>query len=306
MISGMENEIVFGYGCIVDPNLRAKGENTIKNSKIYDRILREIRERFIPEENIFIDIITGSYRKRKYLIEIVDTFRNGSNWYNSPCGTIYIPTIAELGTTNREISKNYTMLCDNNIGILVGDNDALCTVNYGFEYCKSSEEISDIINSLYSVKIPNKQGRKALPRVITLEFKETYWMYENYFLSEAITLDNPVSGHIPKKKFYELSKIYEASEYYSKDEENEINKNPELLEKPKRHGVLPKDFEALMELYEQNGDIKQSCTLLNIPPMSKNTFTRYLHKYYKGRKGMRAASAKYGQEYREKEKSSKK
>jgi len=307
LIEALKNEIMIGYGCISSTKIRRRDVNAIKNTKAYKELEIEFKNNFLNPENIVVDIITARYRTRKNLGEIRDTFKKRAYpkvdddfiIEESPIaiGIIVITDILALGTTTNEIIKNYKLLRKENIGILVLENkednkSRFSTVDYGGTF-KSPSEINQIIEELKNIKkIPTRQGRIRKDLILTPEFKEVYWLYENYFIKEPVALNNCISGEIAKLAFHQLCDMYEGSTEYADDEKIEAERN-NLTDKPKRHGVIPKQFSYLVDLKESGTSLEIACKQLELPIMTEISYSRYLLKFKTGKSGMGKATHKY-------------
>ncbi len=271
----------YGYGCIygIEP------KDGIENSKVsqeLNSLTKEIRGYFIPEDCIHIDVISNSKQRRRELERIIDNIKNDkSSIDESPRGVIFIPSIFDLGTSAEEIKKNFDNIVLSNIGLLVGDSESLSTVNYGFSYFPDwQNRIDSIENKINNLTfISTRKGRNKAIQRITGDFRTVYWLFEQYIISEKKALDNTLTGKMSKTKFYNLCKAYEQSERYADDEEANRRNMPELLEKPKRYGVVPNDFESS-----------------DHSNMTETTYRRMLLKKKGGRKAMAQASVNYNDE----------
>lgn len=92
------------------------------------------------------------------------------------------------------------------------------------------------------------QGRPAIP--LTDEFKEVYWLFENFFIDEQTASSN-IHYKMAKNSFCTKCRLYELSDSYKAD----LKKQHELYQtadKPKRQGKVPEwfteDFMAEVEL----------------------------------------------------------
>ena len=133
----------FAYGCIYG-HVPSRG---IESSKVYQDLFKTIKS-FIPDDAIpiHIDVLINEMSRRRELEAIITAIlSNISSLAQNPRGIIFVSTIFDLGKTPDEIRKNFDKIALSNIGLLVGDNDSLSTVNYGFEYFDNIvERIQDI------------------------------------------------------------------------------------------------------------------------------------------------------------------
>jgi len=297
MIKELLDEEIIGYGCIITG--ARKNDEYVKRTKAYEKLTETFSQKMMNPDNVLIDV-TNSHRDRKKFLEIIDTFKAASKKdpikRSNPCGNIVITNISALGTTPKEIVENFTLLCDSDIGILIFDNDDFSTVDYGWEYCKTPTMVKEIIEQIKDINvdedIKTNQGRKKKPLIVTPEFKELYWLFENYFLAEKNIYKNKIIGKITKVAFNQLCDIYEQSEEYPLDEQIENERN-NLVVKPKRHGVVPSYFPELVRLIDNGSSIPDACKQLTLPEMTEITFARYVIKYKTGRSGTGKATHKY-------------
>lgn len=291
MIEKLLNERIIGYACVVTTTIRRKDkssfEKSLKETKAY-----ELANQMMHPNNILIDVITGSYRKRKELLEIVDTFENNTISRKNPIGCIVMPSVFDLGTNAKEFKRNYLMLCQKDIGILFLDNSDLSTVDYNWQYCKTLSDTTPFLDALKDADIPSRQGRKKKPLVVTDTFKELYWLYENYFISEKIVYKNKLIGKITKVAFNQLCDLYESLPEYASDEyeQEQLHK---ILQKPKRHGAVPAFFPDIISMRENGVSLKDACERLKFAPISEITFERLKIKAEHGRSATGKATFQY-------------
>lgn len=291
VIEELKGEYILGYACVVTTTIKKRGlsqeeyVNSLKQTKAY-----EIASHMFSPDLIRIDVITGSYRKRKVLLEYIDTFKKSSIRKN-PIGCIAIPSILDLGTSVKEIKKNYLMLCENDIGIMVLNDESLGTVGYDWEYSKTSDEIRALLENLSEDMIPTRQGRKKKELKVTDEFKQCYWYFENYFIPESIIYKNNLIN-VTKVAFNQLCDLYEHSNEYEQDELEQDVINA-IGQKPKRHGKVTDDIEqAIISVQNGSVTIDEACRKLHLTPI---TFQRYQLKG-KGRSSMGKATLQFRDE----------
>lgn len=232
----------FAYGCIYG-HIPTHG---IETSKVYHDLVKKIRSHFIPEDAIHIDVLINDMSRRRELEWIITSILGDlSTLLQNPRGIIFVSSIFDLGKAPDEIRNNFDRIATSNIGLLIGDNDSLSTVDYAFEYYDNIvERIQGIQKKIELLTFEKrKTGIIGQSYEITDEFIEVYWLFEHYFISEKLTLDNPLTGKMPKSRFYNLCRKYEESERYALDEEARFRDMPEIIEKPKRFGPVPEDFE---------------------------------------------------------------
>lgn len=287
LIDALKDEVMIGYGCIVVATAEMddiEKRKQYENSKTY-----ELTSRMMNPDNIIMDVITSKKRKRTQLSEIIDTFRHSGRF--NPAGIIVIQNISELGTIPPEIAANYSMLNNEDIGIIIYDSEELSTADYGCNYSKNDFERKQIIEELTSAipaQFKTKRGRKQREVNITDEFKSIYWYYETYRLSEKNTYKNKLIS-LNKISFKDYCRAYEESPEYESDE-REVADNTDLISLPKRFGTVPDRFEELMKLHHSGVDLYDACLELGIKPMTEITFRRFIEKKETGKKGMAQAA----------------
>ena len=283
--------MIYGYGCISSGFMPRKDPEAIKKTKAY----QSLKNMFIAEDSIYIDIITANYRTRTKLKKIIQS----SN--SDDC--VVIASISALGTTNDEILNNYLEIYNKNIGLLIPDYnspitdnlDVLSTADWSMkiknEYIKNGEEypesIIEKINKIKTIKIKTNQGRAFQER--PENFETIYWLYENYFLSETDTYDNKLLK-IGKKLFRRLAEEYETTDpnyYLELCRQDELYK---ISEKPKRHGKVPDDFPTFLNLIDNGLTIDDAAKKMNYNMMNPIDFKRYQIKYLGGKKSMAVAN----------------
>lgn len=283
--------MIYGYGCISSGFMPRRDPEALKKTKAY----QGLKNLFLSEDSIFIDIITANYRTRAKLNEII------SNGTSDDC--IVITAISSLGTTNSEILDNYLKIYDKNIGLLIPDYtspitdnlDTLSTADWGMKIRDDlikvgdeyPEEIQKKIEAIKTIKIKTNQGRAFQGR--PEHFKTIYWLYENYFLAETDVYDNKLLK-IGKKLFRRLAEEYETTDpsYYGDLlQQDELYK---ISEKPKRHGKVPDDFPKFLELIDKGMSLEEASREMNYNMMNPIDFKRYQVKYLGGKKSMAVAN----------------
>ena len=291
MIAELKRERMIGYACICSTKV---DKEKLQDSKAYLGIEKQIEEStarfkkaFLNPECILIDVISGPTRKRNKLEEIIDTFKHGDNWYQSPKGTLVIESLSALGTRPDIVSKNFMRLVIEDIGVLIlkPDQDSFSTADFGGEYrVQDPLKREKIAEEAGKVEIKTKRGTKKGD--ITEDFKTVYWLYENYFIPESLVYYNTINGKTTHVTFTSRCADYERSPEYVVDEAAEHAKN-RIGDKPKRYGKPPEGFEKLCSLIVSGEmSLEDASKELGITP---TTFNRYILKGA-GRKAMSQAT----------------
>ncbi|MGN0605058.1 MAG: hypothetical protein ACI4JM_00915 [Oscillospiraceae bacterium] len=264
------------YGCISCVNISLKDEEAVKHTKVYEELVEELHNYFIAYEDIYIDVITGSYRNRRKLNKIIKEFSYGD--------TIFASRIESLGFTTDEVIKNYHRIAEKGIGLLLPDrtkeNGVSDFATTDFSFCpinKSFEEIDFICNQLKTIQLkPNAGRRTTSTKVFPADFEKVYWAYENYFIPLETAVSNNLY-YVSRRKFYQLCDEYEKSDKYSIMLQNEERKN-NISEKPKRYGKVPENFDKLVQALgsaPSEQDLFEECRKLNIPVIHPIDYKRY-------------------------------
>jgi len=264
------------YGCISCVNISLKDEEAVKNTKAYTELVEELHNYFIAYDDIFIDTITGSYRKRKRLNKIIKEFGFGD--------TIFISRIEALGFTTDEVIKNYLRIAEKRIGLLLPDskkeNGVSDFATTDFSFCptnKSYEEIDFICKQLKTIQLKSNAGRKTTStQVFPEDFEKVYWAYENYFISLETAVSNNLY-YVSRRKFYQLCDEYEKSEKYIMMLEKEEGEN-HISEKPKRYGKVPENFDKLVQRLgasPSEQELYAECEKLDISTIHFIDYKRY-------------------------------
>lgn len=267
------------YGCISCVNISLKDEETVKQTKVYMELVEELHNYFIAYDDIFIDVITGSYRKRKKLKQLLDEFSRGD--------TIFISRIECLGFTTNEVINNYIEIAERGIGLLLPDKTKEDGVSdfatTDFSFCpmnKSYEEIDFICKQLKTIQLKSNAGRRTTSTKVSLDnFEKAYWAYENYFISLETAVSNNLF-YVSRRKFYQLCDDYEKSERYFELLEKEENQNC-ISEKPKRYGKVPVYFDSIVQMLGKHPtklELLETCKKLNIPIIHTIDYKRLLLK----------------------------
>ena len=270
------------YGCVVSGIHSTKAGDKISeadaawrlNTKVADEI-KKLKNLFIPEEIVKIDVIDSTRRHRKHLETALQTMSYGD--------TIIISSLGSLGLNNDEVVKNYKRIYDKKIGLLLPNYQnknglsIFATTNFSFSSVSIDEdEISILCKKIAFEEIKTHRGRKMIG--ITDEFKAIYWYYERYLI-DPITACRNKFFCVSKNTFRRLCEEYEkSSEYISDLEQQEILYKLSGL--PKRYGVISESMRNLIvDVAEVGMPFSDACFIHDIQ-MSKIQFDRYLLKYY--------------------------
>lgn len=288
------------YGCISSVKIGFNDLYAIMNTKVYQNALdtmskvNEYSKASLSESDIYIDVVTASYRVRKKLNSILE--EAGSE------DAIVISDISELGFNSEEIKNNYRSIFEKEIGLLIPDSSCESGLSpystIDFEFNRTVEYTENELNRLFEmindVAINTRQGRKKTILPLPDNFVKVYWAFENFFIDEKTTLSNQYFT-LSKRRFYEFCERYEKTQDYLIHEEQQ-EQMLRISIKPKRYGPVPKYFANLLELVNRGVPIADACNQLGAPEMSDITFNRFLIKYNEGkpnRKLLSQASREY-------------
>lgn len=280
---------VVGYGCVASSQHSVKNDRSItdeeiawrKNTKAASDIqkvtdaIKKLRDLFLPEDCILIDVIGGSYRRRHHLEECLKNMSYGDS--------IVIASINSLGLNSEELLNNYKKIFKARIGLLLPDYtlesciSPFSTTDFSFSPISISEaEFEEKCQIISSIKIRSNRGRKMLK--ITEEFKEVYWLYERYLI-DPITACKNKYFNISKNTFRKLCDEYEASDEYNVDIEYH-DKLYEISRLPKRHGVITPQLENVIhDVSVRRSSLDDACHVHGIT-LSETQYKRYMLKFY--------------------------
>lgn len=258
-------EEIYGYGYVTKPT------QNILRSTVY----KSLRGRFIPQENIYIDVLLSDDSRAK-LKELIGRAHTGD--------TIVILNRRTLGNTNefrkwwQELTFGYPKI---NLLIINDDEpdgaDYYSTTNFSFRRY-SEKEIAQrwerLQNDTFERKT-NKVGRKVAR--INDVFLEAYWAFQSFFITSEEAYEH---AGVSKQTFYTLCKAYEATEEYKEV----LLAHTELYEYPKRGGITT-NIEKLLFAVEQRGmKLEEACKELGLSEMLPEEYHRYLLAKVGGRK----------------------
>lgn len=258
-------EEIYGYGYVMKPT------QNILRSTVY----KALRGRFIPQENIFIDILLAEDSRAK-LKELIARANDGD--------TVVILNRRTLGNTAEfrkwwyELAYGYPK-----INLLIINDEAqdgvdyYSTTNFSFKRY-TDEEIEQRWKKLQKdtfERATNKVGRKVAK--INGTFLEAYWAFQAFLITSEEAYEHV---GVSKQTFYTLCKTYEATEEYKEA----LLLHTELHQYPKRGGITT-DIEKLLSAVEQRGmDLEEACRELDLPVMLQEEYQRYLLAKLGGRK----------------------
>lgn len=269
------------YGCVVSGIHSTKAGDKISeadaawrlNTKVADEI-KKLKNLFIPEEIVKIDVIDSTRRHRKHLETALQTMSYGD--------TIIISSLNSLGINNDELVKNYKRIYDTGIGLLFPDYknpnglSIYATTDYSFSPLTVSKEEFDILCEKISMQaINSNRGRKMIE--ISEGFKTIYWYYERYLIDPVTSCKNRFYS-ISKNTFRRLCEEYESSIEYNSELEYQ-NDLYEIGRIPKRQGVITEQIENLILDVSAGISFKDACFIHDIQ-INEIQFHRYLLKYY--------------------------
>lgn len=276
------------YGCISSVKIGFNDLYAIMNTKVYQNALdtiakvNEYGKASLSESDIYIDVVTASYRIRKRLNIILEEATPEED-------IIIFSDISELGFTPKEIKSNFRSIFERGIDMLILDSSCesglstYSTVDFEFNRIVefTEDELHRLCEMINDVTINTRQGRKKTVHPLPDNFDKVYWAFENFFIDEKTTLSNQYFT-ISKRRFYEFCEQYEKTSDYSNHEKQQNNMFGIGI-KPKRYGVVPEYYANLLELVNSGVEIADACNQLEVPAMSEITFHRFFIKYNDGK-----------------------
>jgi hypothetical protein len=276
---------VIAYGCVVSGFRSTKSADKISeteaewrlHTKVADEI-KKLRDLFVSEDVIRIDVIDSIRRRRNHLEDAVNAMGHGD--------TIIIASLNSLGTNNDEIVKNYKRIYKAKIGLLLPDYSntnglsGFATTNFAFDPITiAEEEFAVLCKKLSFEEIKSYRGRKMID--ITEEFKQIYWAYERYAIDPTTTCKNKFFT-MSKNTFRRLCDVYEKSKEYEEDlEEQESCYSIHAL--PKRYGVISPELEAMIHAVAGGADFEDACSTHGIT-INLTHFMRIYAKFFMPKK----------------------
>lgn len=257
---------VIAYGCVTSGFHSTKSAEKITDTEAEWRLntkvateIKKLKNLFIADDIIKIDVIDSTRRHRKHLEEALTLMGDGD--------TIIIASLHSLGLNNEELVRNYKSIYEKRIGLLLPNyNNAnglsiFSTTDYSFSPLSiSNEEFEILYNKLSFQTITSLRGRKKVD--ISDEFKTIYWMYERYLIDPSTACKNKFFT-VSKNTFRRMCEEYEKSEKYNLDLE-EQDSLCAIHEIPKRYGVISPEIEELIREVARGADFEDACAMFGI------------------------------------------
>ncbi len=255
---------VYGYGYVT------KQKTNILRSTVY----KSLRGKFIPQENIRIDVLE-SIDKRHQLSTLIYEEAQARD-------TILILNRYTLGNTT-EFRRWWQEIREHNINLLIVDDEAESGVDYYSTTDYSLERYSEGLIAERWKKLQTdvferttqKVGRKGA--VLTNAFKEAYWAFQAFVVSPEEAYEH---AGVSKPTFYSLCRDYENTEEYKEI----LLQKTELLEYPKRGGLGKEMDKLFFAVEQQRKPLQVACEELGINNMIKEEYNRCLLAKKGGRK----------------------
>ena len=284
--------IYYGYTCTTSVQYDRNDKEARKKTKQYQLLVSKCREQNIELNEIYTDLLSDFYRSREELIALCKkvTYED----------VIVIDSIFALGTNLYDINDN--------IMLVHGSCHLKVLSEYkGIDFSTTNPNEDDllIINDKLQqfatllggaeattlLPFANYQGRPAIP--LTEDFKEVYWMYENFFIDEKTAINN-VKFKMAKNSFHAKCRLYELTDSYKTD----LAKQHELYQtadKPKRSGKLPDWFttQFIEQAEADTESLTELCMKHNIFPINLQEYNRWKVKFMVQRKGLYEASKQF-------------
>lgn len=245
------NKITKGYGiCIRNTPI----------DKTQTVAYQELTSIGFSDKDTIIDIVRSDTAKRPLLEELINSMNQGDRI------DIYSIDTFLIGD-RRKATEYYTALLNKGVDLLIYDFSAsiaklspFSTLRFGNPYKKephlvktnqSKEELIQAFSSYASTADAEKNsgGLKKNDRAdISEAFKEIYFAYESYQISQKTTLEllKDYCGIRSKVTFWLMAKDYERTTNYAQELEIYSAHTPEILELPKRCGGLPSEYYEIL------------------------------------------------------------
>ena len=89
----------FGYACVSSAFIPRTDPEALKGTKAYHALEDTFRFMKLPPENLYIDLLSPNYRRRKNLEVILDTAKPGD--------IVIVASVSALGFSPEEVKKTY-------------------------------------------------------------------------------------------------------------------------------------------------------------------------------------------------------
>lgn len=212
-------------------------------------------------DRIVVDVHWHS-EKREELEKLISTMDSED--------VIYMYSVDTLLKGKNKGVEYYRQILDKNINLFVLDHSGdlpkvspISTFFYSQDIGRTlteteKGELVAIMEKIASEYRPVAQtGKTTYKANITKEFRELYFMYEAYRITESMLMNLMPEklGISNKQTFIALCREYEKSLIYIEDFEMYCHYDKKFLELPKRTGKLPREYdEIIARSQEQTGD----------------------------------------------------
>jgi len=269
---------VYGYGYVNSK------KTVISRSTIY----QTLRGRFIPTENIIMEIIENGSREKPRLVKLLDKML--------PEDVLVIANKRTLGETPDFRKWWKEIVLNRNLNLLIIDDmsengtDEYSSTDFSF-IRKSDSEIERIRKKLETAKfekVTKELGRKNAR--VSFLFIESYWAFQCFKVTPEEAYQH---AGVSKPTFYKLCREYEqSSEYYE-----EFKKYASILENlPKRGGLNKEQTYLLMKVEQQKIPLDQACEEIGLK-ISSEDYRRYVLAHEVGRRTQKYEKDNYDPNY---------
>lgn len=269
---------VYGYGYV---NSR---KTNITRSSAY----QSLKGKFIPKENIYIEIIENGSKEKPVLKMLLKKM--------SKEDVIVILNKRTLGETPDFKKWWEEIVIRRELNLLIVDDmsetktDEYSTTDYSF-IRKSDIEIAELKEKLKTAKFERtttELGRKKA--VITPLFVESYWAFQCFKVTPEEAYQH---AGVSKPTFYKLCREYEQSSDYKTEYQQYASALKDL---PKRGGLNKKQIYLLMKVEQQGLTFEQACKELDLK-ISPEEYPRYWLAHKVGRRTQSYEAANYQPNY---------
>ena len=298
----------FGYACVSSAFIPRTDPEALKGTKAYHALEDTFRFMKLLPENLYIDLLSPNYRRRKNLEVILDTAKPGD--------IVIVASVSALGFSPEEVRKNYYEIVSRSIGLFIreehlssrelkqfkkdtstasGQATHLSTVGTDLSLPKEMYfsgrglpwQIVQTMRKIDGIQIRTNRGH-GFKNTPTL-FKEVYWLYENYFLKEKDLYHNDAID-IGKLRFNRLASEYEQQDpEYEKDQKQQ-ERLYQISQKPKRHGTVPENFVEFLRRTDSGEPLSLVIQEMGYPRLTPIDVERYRLKYTGGRSAVALAN----------------
>lgn len=228
--------------------------NTNRSDSIIEHTLAYKQLGIFNADRIVIDVHWHS-EKREELEKLIATLGYGDVIYMYSIDTLLKGKNRGVEYYKQIIEKNIQLIILNHNGDLpkwsIVSTSSASNIKFREFSVNEKAEFYSNMEKIASEYVPAPQTGKTTDRAnISQEFKEIYFMYEAYRITEKTMMEMlPIKLNMTNKQtFMSLCREYEKSVYYVRDFETYCDADPMFLHLPKRTGKFPREYDEIIAL----------------------------------------------------------